>query len=341
VLKNQIFKYSRPIFEVMVDEDSGDLMGDKLLFEEDKKKESASEKKPASNPRKPKPSTAHTRKIIHKDDEGLTIRLKKPGKFFYERLIYIIVIIVLLVLLFRGPMDFSFGFGGGNDSGDDPVDVAAPNATDNASVNNTADANTSNDTSGSTGSIDTGGLEFWAIKLNKCEEVDVSYDGQSYSSKSKCEEALGGGNSITGTSTSTPKTCVDGDIEIEIRDIDVDSDNNKKIDSVVVRITNNANKELDDFHLVLYWYNSGTDSDVKYRSKLRKSFSSSVAGKYPFIGQNIDQCGGKKDIKLDSEILSRFVETRSKDNTFEVRMYEYEDDDEKIDSATKVLKEDD
>jgi len=308
----------------MTDEDA-DLEGDKLLFDDEvpeKKESSASGKKSKSSTKRQK--AEHSKKFIESHDSGISINYKNMGKFFYERLVYIIIIVVLIavLLLFKNPISFNFG-GNGTDVVDNSTSVVGASTQTPDAGSNVADT------------------VFWAEDGSDCKEVDVLYNGKSYSTKQKCLNAIGGVPATGSGDNTSDYNCASGTVKVSIVSINVDEDNLKKIDSVKIKIENNANSILDKFYADLIWYNSDTEADIKYTPKLKESSSSAVLGKYPFIGQNIAKCGGTKTIILDSEIASHYVSTREIKNTFDIRLYNYSSKKDKLTSGSKTLFADD
>lgn len=303
----------------MADEDA-DLEGDKLLFDDEgpaKKESLASEKRSKSSVKREKTEPS---KFIETHDSGISINYKSMSKFFYERLIYIIIIVVLIAVLlfFKNPISFNFGGNGTDVVNDSTVVVAASSGQSNTT-------NTIPDT------------VFWAINGSNCKEVDLLYDGKSYSTKQKCLSAISGTSGTTPSTTSDDYDCASGTLKVSILSIDVNDNNTKKIDSVKIKIENDENSVLNDVYVDLIWYNSDTETDIKYAPKLKESSSSSVIGKYPLIGQNIAKCGGTKTIILDGEIASHYVSTRDIKNTFEIRLYDYPSKKNKLASGSRVL----
>ncbi len=320
-------------------ENNEDLMGDKLLFEDDsedldenKKKSDDSDSEPKRKTEMKKSNKKQNRshnnrsRVFEQHDSGISINYKNLSGFFFERLIYIIIIIVLLVLLlkggsceFRNPINFNFTGSDDIDSNDSMINMTAEGNDDNITV-----------TSNETVSPSDAGTVFFAIKDGKCVEVAVDYDGTSYSSALRCVEALGDG---AGTGSSGSGDC-DGEVEVKIDDINVNSDTEKRIDSVDVEIVNNNDEDFSKFYIRLYYI----DPDDSVHVNMLKS--SDNDGKYAITTRLFQKCGGSDTLNLDNEMVTHFVPTRDEAITFKVELYEYDDKDEKIDSALKVLPRD-
>jgi hypothetical protein len=287
------------------------LEGDHLLFDEDKEEKAAVEEWKELIPVKHKEHEneefygSHDehkkpKKMIHHDDEGITIRLPKIHSFFIERLVYIIIIIVLAALLFKG---FSFAsFLHINDTVDD-LNVPLPNATLNASTP------VATATPVATPKNTTTKKEFWGVIDGECVPVDLTFEDNSYSTKSACLISL---NQEDNTAASGDTDCEEGKVTVSIDDIDYDEgDSSRVINSIDITITNNNNTILNDFALDLLWYQTNDDPDVKMMHKL-KDPAKGTAGYYAFSAQKIGPCGKKEMYTITQSMLNTKYFTNAK-----------------------------
>ncbi|MFT4303096.1 MAG: hypothetical protein ACMXYG_00890 [Candidatus Woesearchaeota archaeon] len=301
--------------------------GDELLFESGSKKskhnhesegdsnedsENKSDKevsakkthsKSAHNSKKPdvvKP-IYDSKRIIEKNDYGISFNYKHLNPFFFERIFYIIIILILVLLLFRG---FSFpSFSSGSTDLDDEHDLEF-----DTNVSNITDdvLDTPSNRSGK-----------WGIISQECVELtnnELNFYPNRFDSESECAVALLMGDASDSDQSSAD--CSPSDSKIELFDIRMTGDNRNVIDQMRVRITNNDNKILNGFMIELRLKISG---EVYVLNMLG---SSSTNFKSDYSSMNINPCGGTREISLMNDLVRKILPPRDSDFTFEIFLYD-------------------
>ncbi|MFT4297971.1 MAG: hypothetical protein ACMXX5_02155 [Candidatus Woesearchaeota archaeon] len=322
--------------------DDSEFEGDQLLFDE--KSESKKSKLNENNNNSEKNSSkedkeqddedyfnpkhsskSSTKKKCRAENEDcITIKIPKIKGFMLERIVYIVAIIFLLiVLLTSGGININLG----------SSNKTASNATTAIEFNDTEYNQTEQISDSTNETIDDSAKEYFGIVENNCIAVGEDFEGQKFSGEGECARALIEGVGLEGDFIGS----CEGDIKVEIVRINMNSENTRRVEDVIIKITNNDNSTFGEFYADLVWYNNDDEAIIRFNPKLKESPDSTIAGLYPFTNQNIRRCGGEKTITLNTELASTFVSTREIDNTFRIRLHDYEDNSEIIASATRTL----
>jgi hypothetical protein len=153
--------------------------------------------------------------------------------------------------------------------------------------------------------------DLWGIIDNECVEVDSNFS-ITYSTEEECL-----------TNIVQEIVCESKPVEVKILEINLNKDFNNKIDNVIIEIINNYNISLDRFYIEL----TSTNSE----------YGALFMFKDTFTNRNIQGCGGIQGIVLNN-LSPSFVTTRDKDNLFNLRVYDYNNNTKEIASTTKTLR---